>query len=418
MAKHRKLRNTRIGPLATAAAAVGISATLAVGHAVDASAEPRDLVIGVGGALNPTSDRVRDKFRGELVADLEAAGYTFEGVQYSAWPLPIDPSVAEGVPKLHTAIDGADGGRVVVIGYSEGALVAERVRRDLSPTAGGPVRDSLDFVMVASPFVPNGGIYARFPGLRLPGFTSTGPSQPSEYDTTYYSREYDLIADFPAYGNPLSLANAVAGLLYYHGDRGADPVDLDTHPVSVREVVNGKGGTDVYVLIRSEHLPLLQPIRDLSALTGTTVFTEPVLRAVEPSLRLLVDMGYTDRDYRTIGVDETADYQDADQPTRFSLATPADRVRETAAALPGAIRDGLDNFVDAVTPKTTKPKPKTTEPAEDDEEDEPLKSRVEDAADDADNSDTSDASDDSGDDSADAPTDDDSTEASDTAAAA
>lgn len=255
--------------------------------------------------------------------------------------------------------------------------------------------------------------------MRLPGFTSTGPTQPSEYDTTYYSREYDLVADFPAYGNPLSLANAVVGFLYFHGDHGVDPVDLETQPTSVREVVNGKGGKDVYILIRAEHLPLLQPLRDISALTGTTVFTEPVLGAVEPALRVLVDMGYTDRDYRTIGVDEAADYQDADRPTRFSPVIPAERVRQTAEALPAAIRDGLENLVDAVTPKPAKPTPKTTKPEEDEDEDEALTSRLEDDSEaDPEESDASDASDDS----ADAPTDDDSTdapsEASDTAAAA
>ena len=40
-------------------------------------------------------------------------------------------------------------------------------------------------MMIASPNVPNGGIFSRFPGLKIPFFvTSNGPAQPSPYDTT------------------------------------------------------------------------------------------------------------------------------------------------------------------------------------------------------------------------------------------
>nr|WP_255413042.1 PE-PPE domain-containing protein [Mycobacterium sp. QGD 101] len=145
--------------------------------------------------------------------------------------------------------------------------------------------------------------------------------------------EYDAIGDFPAYANPLSLANAAAGLVYVHGDQGPDNVDLATADTVSKTVTKPGEGTDTYILVRAEHLPLLQPVRDVSTALGTTALTEPVLGAVEPTLRLGVDMGYTDRTY-----------QNADKPTRFSLVTPPSRVVQTAAALPGAVAEGRENL--------------------------------------------------------------------------
>ena len=49
---------------------------------------------------------------------------------------------------------------LLVVGYSEGTIVAEKVRRDLKPGVdGAPPADGLRFVMIASPNVPNGGIF-------------------------------------------------------------------------------------------------------------------------------------------------------------------------------------------------------------------------------------------------------------------
>ncbi|WP_197376481.1 PE-PPE domain-containing protein [Mycolicibacterium baixiangningiae] len=355
MAKHRKRRRPHLTPVVVAGATAGMSTVLALGHATNATAATiptADTVIGVGGWTDTTSARIRDKFQGKLVP----TGQDFVGVQYPA-QLPVDPSVAEGQAPLGEAVDGA-AGSVLIVGYSEGSLVAEQYKRALV-AAGAPNSGNIAFLFIAAPTVPNGGIYSRFPDLRIPGFTSTGAAAPSPYDETFVTLEYDLIADFPAYANPLSLANAVLGLAYFHGDQGPDNVDLENAPQSVKVVTSEAGGTDTYVLIRAVNLPLLQPIRDVAALTGTAAVVEPFVGAVEPTLRLLVDMGYTDRDYRTIGVDEQADYQDADRPTPFSVFTPADRIVETANALPDALRDGAQNVTGALPAAPTTPTTKT-----------------------------------------------------------
>lgn len=354
MGKHRKSRRRSATPAVVAGATAGLSTVLAFGQAASATAvtiPAADTVVGVGGWQNPTGDRIPDKFLGRLVPE----GQAFTGVQYPA-ELPVDPSVAAGQQPLRDAITAARAdGTVLVVGYSEGSLVAEAVKRQLV-AAGSPDTADVAFMFIAAPFVPNGGVYSRFPGLRLPGFTSTGAAEPSPYAETFVTLEYDLIGDFPAYANPLSLANAVAGLVYVHGDQGPDNVDLETAPQSVLEV-----GDDTYVLIRAEHLPLLQPVRDVSAAVGATRITEPFVSAAEPTLRVLVDAGYTSRDHRHIDEDPDADYQDADEATPFRLITPPSRVVASAAALPDAVRDGATNFVSALRPDDAEtPAPKVS----------------------------------------------------------
>lgn len=365
MANHRKSRPAKASSLALAGAAAGVATVLTLGHAVNTTAATPQLqltatVIGIGGANDTQSERVPRKFQYGLLAPDD----TYVPIPYPA-EFPIDASVAAAVPKTVLVIDGTSGEKRV-IGYSEGAVAAERVKRQFTaryeandPTAPDP--SELEFIQIASPTVPNGGIYGRFPVVPIPGLTSTGPAQPSPYDSTYYALEYDIVADAPAYFNPLALANSALALQYIHGDQGPDPVDLNTAPKSVLVVAdNGAGGTDTYVLIRSEHLPLLRPIRDLSAQLGATALTEPFVSAVEPTLRVLVDMGYTDRDHRNIPTDgqpDDEDYQDANVPTRFSMVTPPKRIIESIAALPDAFAEGADNFVDALPKAPAKKKP-------------------------------------------------------------
>jgi PE-PPE domain len=330
-----------------AGAAVGVTTVLAFGHIADALAATlpgSDAVVAVGGAQNPTSDRIKNKFGGEYVPyHNEFVGVDdsrFFGVGYPA-ALPVDPSVAEGRQPLIDKVAEAratvgEAGTIYIVSYSEGTIVAEKYKRELD-AQGSPDSHTLEFVSIAAPTVPNGGIYARFPNLRLPGYTSTGAAEPSPYGETFITIEYDPVGDFPAYANPLSVANALAGMVYLHGDTTPDATNLnDPNATIVKHF-----GNDTYILVKTEHLPLLQPIRDVSTALHTEAFTEPVLGAIEPTLKLGVDMGYTDRDY-----------SHAAAPTRFSLITPPERIVETLNRLPVAIQQGADNFKGGL-PSTT-----------------------------------------------------------------
>jgi hypothetical protein len=154
------------------------------------------------------------------------------------------------------------------------------------------------------------------------------------------TNEYDPYADFPAYFNPLSLLNTLLAIAYVHPDQYYDSVDYNpvtgtgTTPVLVKPpVTNSAGGHDTYVFVPAAHLPLLAPARQIFGALGLTPLTEPVLAAVEPVLRLLVDMGYTDR--------ENLHPEDH---VPFSLITPPARIIETIAKVPGALGQGVNNL--------------------------------------------------------------------------
>jgi hypothetical protein len=351
LAKHRKPKNRRTrSAVLVGATAVGISTTLVFAEAPHAGAAPPEgTVIGVGGAGDPTGSRIEQKFNHGVVPE----NWVYTAALYPAL-VPVDPSVKQGVPALDDKISNTPGKKLVV-GYSEGAIVAELEKRILTdrlengtPTgeSAAPAVGDLTFLFIASPAVPNGGIYARFPRLALPGFTGTGAAEPSPYGETFVTIQYDAIGDFPAYFNPLSLANAAVGAMYLHGDKAPDGVDLtDEDQLLKKEVTKPGEGTDTYILVTVDHLPLLQPVRDASAIVHTTALTEPALGAVEPTLRLLVDMGYTDRTY-----------ENADQPTQFSMITPPARIIETAAAMPDALEEGADNFVNGLPALSSVPR--------------------------------------------------------------
>ncbi len=151
--------------------------------------------------------------------------------------------------------------------------------------------------MIASPFAANGGIFSRFPGIGIPGITTgMGAAQPSRYDTTYSAIMYDTYADFPAYFNPISLLNSALSIRYGHPDAFYDPIDPAISYAYVTNVDdNGAAGKDRYVQYYNPHLPLFGPLRELASLTQTSAFAEPLISAIEPLIRVLVDMSYTDR---------------------------------------------------------------------------------------------------------------------------
>ncbi|OBF29903.1 hypothetical protein A5724_02275 [Mycobacterium sp. ACS1612] len=312
--------------------------------------------IGIGGRGDPDAVNIPNKLQGNVVP----FGATFPhyvGVQYPAG-FDIDNSVNAGVPVLDQTIKNNSGQYLMVVGYSEGALVAERVRRDLDPSDPGapplnpgndPTKPGLIWVMIASPNLPNGGLAARFPaGWGIPFFiTSNGPAGSSAYDTQYVTNEYDTYADFPAYFNPLSLANSLVAVFYVHPDAYYDTVDYD--PITrtssdpnvliktVTHTVDGEEVSDTYVFVKSEHLPLFAPLRQVAGMAQLTPFTEPLLGAIEPLVRLIVDMGYTDRQNLN-----------PEKHVQFSLITPPGKVLEAVLGVPGALGQGVSNLVGGV----------------------------------------------------------------------
>lgn len=331
MPKKRKAR----AAVLTIAAAAGISSALVLGQATNSNVmvQLTNTVLGVGGLGDYTGVRVPNKLNGTVVP----ASYGYEGINYPA-DLTLSDSANAGLPNLHNAITARSAEQfLIVTAYSQGTLVAELERRKLQALnpSDAPPNTQLHFVMIASPFAPNGGIFARFPGISIPVIVDgMGGAVPTRYDTTWVANEYDPYADFPAYFNPLSLLNTALAVRYSHPDEAYDPIIPGVTPASVTTVHNSAGGYDTYVLVHSAYLPLLGPLRDAAAAVGLTPFSEPVLSAFEPLLRVLVDMGYTDR----LNLDPAT-------PTPFSLITPPHKILEALAAIPGALAEGLANFI-------------------------------------------------------------------------
>lgn len=343
MAAHRMPRKGRARKaIAAAAVAVGLSGPLVLGHAIDVTAanlgvDLANAVLGIGGKDDTLSANIPAKLSGKIAPTEWGDDYTYYGIPYLA-DINFQSSMDDGIPKLTQAIaDNGDSG-IRVVSYSEGTLVAEAVKRRLADVEGAPSPDDIDFLFIASPYLPNGGVFARFPGFTIPGLLPDfGPAEPTPYNSTYVTNEYDTYTDFPAYFNPLSIANALLSIRYAHPDPYYDPVDVDNLPAgSVITTVpnNGAGGTDTYILVYAKHLPLLGPVREIAGLLFLTPLTEPVLAALEPVIRLAVDMGYTDRTYANPAT-----------PTPLSFLTPPGKIVEALLGVPGAVQQGVTDAV-------------------------------------------------------------------------
>lgn len=202
----------------------------------------------------------------------------------------IDDSISEGSRLLDiafteaTARSAETGASTLVFGYSQSAVIATQLKRRLSESAdqGTP---PVTFVLIGNPARPNGGIYARFFGEQLPGWTMSGATPTdTAFHTVDIARQYDFFADFPQDpSNVLAVANAVMGAVYAHNYA---PVTLDADdPRFNPETVVETYGDTTYYFIPAEHLPLLQPLWDLGV-------SPEELRMIEPALRERIEEGY------------------------------------------------------------------------------------------------------------------------------
>jgi diacyltrehalose acyltransferase len=335
--------------MVTAAAAAGLTGTLVLGHALDNTAERLDpalaaTVFGIGGRGDATSGNVPNKLEGEIGPGFSDTGsFTYQPISYPAdfnFQTSTDAGALALYPQVKTLAltPGTTPGSIQVTAYSEGTLVAEQVKRELAAAGYPGGSDKVTFLFIASPYVPNGGLFARLPGFTIPGVLPVfSAAQPTDYNSTYVTNEYDPYADFPAYFNPLSLANSLLAVEYAHPDQyydNIDPTDPNT-PKFTTTATNSAGGTDTYILVYNPQLPLFGPIRQLeSVVPQLTPLVEPLVSAVEPLARVIIDMGYTDR---TNANPQT--------PTAFSFFTPPERVFETIAEVPGAIGQGVENLL-------------------------------------------------------------------------
>ena len=152
-----------------------------------------------------------------------------------------------GVASLDAAIDTTIGTtpntKVVVFAYSNGAQVAEHWLAEHADDPDAPSANQLSFVLLGNSTRAYGGVDAGW---------DVAPQ--TQYHVVDVARQYDLTVDFP--DNPfnlLALANVFAGLVFMHDYR---PVNI-TDPANFVWTV----GNTTYVLVPTENLPLLEPLR-------------------------------------------------------------------------------------------------------------------------------------------------------------
>jgi hypothetical protein len=201
--------------------------------------------------------------------------------------LTFDQSVQAGVADLETAMTAHGDDHLVINGYSQGSVVANAEKKKLAMRyPKGTKAPDIDFVLGGDPKLPNGGLFARFPGLYIPilNWSLDGPEPTdTQFDTVVITRQYDFFADFPLYPlNVISLANAVLGGFYVHGY----PFDVSlVHDASTAPPIKSQYGDTSYYFFETQDLPLFGPLRSLGV-------PESVIDVVEPVFRVLVELGY------------------------------------------------------------------------------------------------------------------------------
>ncbi|AYR01162.1 hydrolase [Mycobacterium phage LeMond] len=350
------LRRMRI-PLAPKLALAAVAASLL---AAPVAAATVVTIGGTGAGLNPHPAPWHLPYTG---------GGPEVNVAYPGSPVFMDASISAGADQLDRLIAQREG-VMTVAGISQGALViaVEKARLMALPEAERPPAGSIKFVAIGDPSNPYGGVMRLLPGgLHLPGVGVTVVHAPEvPWDTVYVTHEYDGFADYPDRFNLLSIANAVAGIVYVHARTDYADVDLDEVPADhVTETTNGLGGKTTSYLVATAHLPLLQVLRDLGV-------PEHVLAPIEAALKPIVDSGYSRNDAkpaepapaprpaievpepRPATVPAVAPVSDADddQGDEPAAAKPAkhDEVRLSPIAKPGKVGvepEGVEADVEA-----------------------------------------------------------------------
>lgn len=192
-----------------------------------------------------------------------------------------DPAIDFG-PPVAPPVPGED---LVIFGFSQSAVVASLVKRDLieNPREGDGVTSMF---LLANPMRPNGGILVLGPqGVTIPlldipfyGATPTNSCEVGDCIATVdVATQYDpLGGDSPSSLNMLAIINALVGAALNHGKtQYADFADA---------VYQGSYGDTDYYLLPAKRLPILTPF--------SLFVPSPILTALDAPLRAAIEGAY------------------------------------------------------------------------------------------------------------------------------
>ena len=303
------------------------------------------LDIGLKGLLNTLIDRLNGN------VNLPVGGLLGNplGLPIS---LPINLPVGELLSALQKIADDlpvdVDAAKIrvpIVVGFGLGAFAAGSAYQQVvdqlpyqpggakSPTNGtDPVLGSfaiLPMVLLRNPGRANGGLFARaFPLAGLFGIDTVTPDTevsssggipilntglslgganliPVKIDATV---EYDIMSDFAAWPNPLSMANSLIGaVLPTYLLWGIDTSNLTPQLLTQIQAALGRTtnlndppALNLYLTLPTNSLPLLEPLylaTDVTNLLTLGAFPTPLgmlANALAPAMTSLVNLGYTD----------------------------------------------------------------------------------------------------------------------------
>ena len=268
-------------------------------------------------------------------------------------------SVGQGAAILESTIlaNQAAGDASTVFGYSQSSTLAGVTMQLLDPS-GTPQTGPLDpqFLLIADPNNPNGGLFERFNGfetmsgqttvdqlnLASLGIAFNGATPSDDYVTNIYSLEYDGFTDFPRYPlNLLSDLNAFLGIEDLHGtylNGGVDGSGPTAAEIAGATLLPGSALdgtadslTNYYMIDETAPLVALLP-KSLQELLG-------------PDLTYLINLGYGDG---SLGYAVTAD-SPANVATPFGLF-PDVSLSTVLSTLATDTEQGFQNLMSGTDP--------------------------------------------------------------------
>jgi len=242
-----------------------------------------------------------------------------------------------------------------VFGYSQSSTLSGFTMQLLEhqgitdTTPGAP-----QFLLIADPNNPNGGLFERFNGFEtMSGHTTVDPlnlsslgisfdgaTPANDFTTNVYTLEYDGFADFPRYPlNLLSDVNAFLGISELHGTylnfaldgTGPTPSDIAT---ALPLPTEGLTTTDYYMIDTIDGAPVTAPLVGL--------LPAPLQELLGPDLTYLINLGYGDG---TLGYSDTA----ANVPTPFGLF-PDVSLSTVLSTLGTDTQQGIENLLNGIDP--------------------------------------------------------------------
>lgn len=215
----------------------------------------------------------------------------------------------------------------VVVGFGLGALGTTLAYPEIQDyfTRDGAGITILPLILVRNPGRADGGLAARFapfldPLVQLFGYDSVVTPEvendtdikilnplasviykPIKIDATV---EYDTLSDFPSWPNPFSLINSAAAfafptyILRSPDLNGVTGQLLEGLPDLLGNVASPTGAANLFLTLPVDSLPLLEPFRyptDIANFVtgGFFRFYNPFADAIEPALKILTNLGYT-----------------------------------------------------------------------------------------------------------------------------